>query len=123
MRGMALGVVQDRHIRDILPELAEWVQLGAICYIKWTCPKCGERVLSEDPNVFCDRGYLHSEKQDGSECGFVYFGDQFGLAVVIPDLELDKALAMVDRLPPQDRERATILLQRARGKDADPRLG
>ena len=45
-------------------------------YVKWTCPGCGERVTSTQPNSFHTDGYTHEE------CGVTYTGDMFGMALV-----------------------------------------
>lgn len=47
-------------------------------YVKWTCPKCGQRCTSPDANTFHTQGYLHDELS----CGHLYTGDQFGLLLV-----------------------------------------
>lgn len=43
-------------------------------YVKWTCPACGERVMSGEPNVFNAGGYVH----DDPNCGFHYTGEYWG---------------------------------------------
>ena len=48
----------------------------AHCYIKWTCPNCGVRVMATDKNAFHTGGYLHEE------CGHTYTGDLFGFTVI-----------------------------------------
>lgn len=57
---------------------------GGQAWIKWTCPKCGERVVSDEEGCIHLDGYLHTEKADGSECGGVYEGKLFGLLVALP---------------------------------------
>lgn len=54
----------------------EIVERGAQIFIKWTCPKCGERVISDDPMRIAQTGqlewrpgYQHTEREDGSPCG------------------------------------------------------
>ena len=37
---------------------------------KWTCGKCGERVVGSNANKLFTEG-LHDEKDDGSPCGHV----------------------------------------------------
>lgn len=53
---------------------------GADVYVKWTCWKCGERVMSDEPNVFRTGGYKHDEPH----CGATYFGPLYGFALVFP---------------------------------------
>lgn len=48
---------------------------GVKLYVKWTCPKCRERVTADDANTFHMGGYK-------CECGHLYTGDLFGLMAV-----------------------------------------
>lgn len=48
----------------------------ALCFVKWTCPQCGERVDSSQPNVICTSGYVHED------CGYHYKGELYGLMVI-----------------------------------------
>lgn len=52
---------------------------NATVYIKWTCPRCGDRVSANDPvprredgRVEFRPGYLHEEREDGTWCGCLY---------------------------------------------------
>lgn len=51
---------------------------GFLAYVKWTCPECGQRCASGEPNVFRSAGYYHDEPN----CGALYKGPYFGLALV-----------------------------------------
>lgn len=51
------------------------VNRHAKVYIKWTCPGCGERVVSDDPivvqpdmKIVVPSDLLHTEKDDGTPC-------------------------------------------------------
>lgn len=72
----------DRPIQEMLPEIESLVQRGALVYLKWNCPQCGERCIDNIPNRYCRLGYRHEEKQDGSVCGAVYTGELFGYLLV-----------------------------------------
>lgn len=49
----------------------------ALCYVKWTCPACGERVTSTEANTIRTGGMIHDELS----CGYHYTGDLYGLFV------------------------------------------
>lgn len=72
----------DLPIAELLPVMDRLLGQGADCYLKWDCPRCGERVTANDPNTFHTRGYAHEEKRDGSPCGGVYDGTRFGFIAV-----------------------------------------
>lgn len=74
----------DRSAEAILAQMEDVVAQGGHAFVKWTCPACGERVMSNVPDVFNTEGYLHEAKTDNSPCGAVYYGDRFGLAVLWP---------------------------------------
>lgn len=61
-----------RMMRGLIADSGGNVQL----YVKWTCPNCGERVVSTTANVFHKNGYLHED------CGHLYTGDLYGLLAV-----------------------------------------
>ena len=75
------------HPGDLpLPEIAR--QMASILdshppgharvYIKWTCPRCGERCISGTPNLI-NTSYKH----DDEHCGAIYTGQQYGLMVIL----------------------------------------
>lgn len=74
----------DHPSRTAIRMMDEVAGKGGKAWIKWTCPKCGERVTANEPNTFHTRGYAHEAKRDGSPCGAVYTGDMFGLLVAYP---------------------------------------
>lgn len=57
----------------LLPLVREGVQV----YLKWTCSRCKERVLSDDPMTFdhdtqqliWHAAYRHTHRDDGTPCG------------------------------------------------------
>lgn len=72
----------DQPIETILSLMEKVINQGGKAYIKWTCPKCGDRCCSDRPNEFNAGGYLHTEREDGTPCGGVYQGTMFGLRAV-----------------------------------------
>jgi len=64
---------------EMLRDLPE----GSLWYLKWTCPKCGERVTCNEPKTVYTRGYLHQEKANGEPCGALYTGQMFGCFLVL----------------------------------------
>lgn len=56
----------------------ELISKGHIIWVKWTCPRCGDRVTSSTPNTIF-ASYLHTDEK----CGFLYKGDEFGLMVAL----------------------------------------
>lgn len=77
----------DKPIEDILNLMEKVVAQGGLAYIKWTCPKCGERVTSDQANCFYMQGYKHTEKDDGTPCGETYRGTMFGLRALFSTKE------------------------------------
>jgi len=72
----------DRPSKELIPEMDELIRQGHSVYVKWTCPKCGDRCRDDTPNRFCTEGYRHSTREDGSYCGGEYEGDLFGFMLV-----------------------------------------
>lgn len=68
----------DQPLESILAQIKETMRLnpGAQCYIKWTCPKCGERATADEPNQVYMMGYTHED------CGGFYNGWNYGLMVI-----------------------------------------
>lgn len=56
-----------------------YIAKGYDVYVKWTCPKCGDRCISNEKNCFQTQGYRHEEKVDGSPCGEIYWGPLYGV--------------------------------------------
>lgn len=73
----------DATYQQIAQPIYNHIMSGSIIFLKWTCPKCGERVTSSQPLQLIDHpefpgqrkvvafppGYTHDEKDDGSPCG------------------------------------------------------
>ncbi len=72
----------DYEIDDMLPRMNELIQDGCLVFLKWTCPSCGERVTSNQPNTYQTKGYQHEEKADGSLCGGLYMGTRFNYVMI-----------------------------------------
>lgn len=72
----------DRDIEEMLEEIDQLVQADHLVFLKWTCPGCGERCVADEPNKFCSRGYLHTEKADGTPCNTWYHGRMFGYLLI-----------------------------------------
>jgi hypothetical protein len=66
---------------ELLTAMNKWIGLGYIVLVKWTCPQCGDRVESGEPNVFHSGGYYH----DTPGCGALYTGTRFGFAAIQAD--------------------------------------
>ncbi len=66
----------DIHKDELLPMMETLIGQGFIVFVKWTCPQCGERVTSMEPNAFHTGGYRHDD------CGFLYTGDMFGIMMM-----------------------------------------
>ncbi len=75
----------DRPIAELLPEIEAMLDEDPdiLVFLKWSCPLCGERVMDDVPNRYCARGYKHTHREDGSACGAVYYGHEFGYAIVL----------------------------------------
>ena len=70
--------MSDKHISEILRMANEVIQNGGQVYLKWTCPKCGDRVTADEANTYHTSGYIHTDKG----CGYHYKGEMFGFLVV-----------------------------------------
>ena len=81
---------------ELVAAMDKFIAKGFFVLVKWTCPKCKERVTSGVPNVYHSAGYYH----DSPGCGFLYQGQRFGLAAIkgdptkVPDLIRDSYKAM-----------------------------
>jgi len=56
-------MMSDPHVKDVMSKADLLIQAGHDVYFKWTCGVCGERVMSEKPNIL-NTSYLHED------CGF-----------------------------------------------------
>jgi hypothetical protein len=77
----------DQPFDVTLQRMEELIQRGAVVFVKWTCPGCGERCMSDVPNSICATGYYHTEKHDGTRCGTPYTGGEhgmYGLVAIMP---------------------------------------
>lgn len=68
----------DKPIIDILKQMNDIAAMGGQAWIKWTCPKCGERCVADESNKIHTGGYEHAG------CGGIYQGNVFGLLVLLP---------------------------------------
>lgn len=59
----------NKPLSRIIEIANRYLALGAEVHQKWTCEKCGERITADSSNTFTTQG-LHTEKADGSECGY-----------------------------------------------------
>lgn len=75
--------MKELSTSSLLTKMAELIidNPGVKVYVKWTCPKCAERITSTEPNKFREGGYIHEERNDGSYCGFLYTRSTWGLLV------------------------------------------
>jgi rRNA maturation protein Nop10 len=67
---------------ELMKLMDEQVAKGALTFVKWTCPKCGDRVVADTPNQFHPEGYTHTEREDGKRCGHLYTGPKWGLRAI-----------------------------------------
>lgn len=67
--------VSDHPFDDIIKSVTEQIALGNLCYQKFTCAKCKNRLTIEEPNKFytngsCDKcGHITDIKAQG--CNFM----------------------------------------------------
>lgn len=73
----------DLPLEQIKVMMDEALHRGDLAWIKWTCPRCGERVTSDNEGSIHLDGYKHTQKKDGTLCGGVYEGNLFGLRVAV----------------------------------------
>ncbi len=90
----------DQPIEQVLETMHLVMAFGLDAYLRWTCPKCQERVLADQPNVYHATGYRHTARADGTPCGGVYQDRLFGLAVAVPDMPPEELDERLRRLPP-----------------------
>jgi hypothetical protein len=63
----------------LINSMNRMIAAGYLVLVKWTCPKCGERCESGEPNVFHAQGYYH----DVPGCGALYEGPRYGFAAIL----------------------------------------
>lgn len=73
--------LKEYNQEELLKAMEELASQGFSVFVKWTCKKCSERVICDTPNAFYTKGFLHTEKEDGSICNYTSFPDKFGLMV------------------------------------------
>jgi hypothetical protein len=61
---------RDHPLHECVALAEKYFNQGGTVYQKWTCGKCGERVMANEPNTFTELGH-HEEKADGSPCGYI----------------------------------------------------
>jgi predicted RNA-binding Zn-ribbon protein involved in translation (DUF1610 family) len=69
---------EDLHVDELIRRMEAILvkHPSAKLFVKWTCPKCGERVTSNEANVVHTGGYRHDD------CGGMYHGDLFGFMAI-----------------------------------------
>lgn len=74
----------DRTRAELIPQINAILAANptALCFIKWDCPRCGDRCLSDTPNTISAAGYVHTERANGTPCGGVYTDDMFGFMLM-----------------------------------------
>ena len=82
-RDASRPLVECQTPQELVAAMERAMKQGWTVWVKWTCPACGERCLADDANVFAAGGYRHTEKQDGTPCGGLYFGPTYGYAAAI----------------------------------------
>lgn len=73
---------EDKPLEEIIKMVESIAEKGGSAFIKWTCPKCGERVICAEANTTYEKGYQHEERGDGTPCGGLYTGNKFGLLAI-----------------------------------------
>lgn len=73
----------DLDVDELQVRMTVYLRAGYNCYVKWTCPTCGERVVADESNTINLGGYRHTERLDGSPCGATYQGSRFGFVAVL----------------------------------------
>ncbi len=67
---------KDLSLQEAADFFYPLIHSGAVVYIKWVCPSCGERVTADDPMILSPNGeqvqfqpkYLHTVKDNGDPC-------------------------------------------------------
>ena len=52
---------QDHPIPEVLANIEAKIKEGWICFVKFTCEKCGSRQTSDTPNSYAALGYTCEE--------------------------------------------------------------
>jgi len=73
----------DLSQRKIIEKMKKFIDQGWLCFIKWTCDKCGERVTCNTPNAFFTEGYTHEE------CGHTSYPKKFGLMIILDKYNME----------------------------------
>ena len=66
-------------VQELIAAADRLIARGFQIWIKWTCPRCGDRCCADEPNTFCAHGYRHSTRENGEPCGHHYNGQRYGL--------------------------------------------
>jgi hypothetical protein len=67
---MAKQKYNDHPIDECAKAAEKLIRAGCDVYQKWTCGKCGERVMANLANHWTEQGH-HEEKSDGNPCGYI----------------------------------------------------
>lgn len=70
--------VKDVTRKEIIALMNRLIKEGHDVFVKWTCPKCGDRCISTEKNTFNMGGYVHETRDNGEPCGELYNGDAWG---------------------------------------------
>lgn len=76
-------MTEDVEQEKLLEIMNAYMAKGYDVFVKWTCPQCGERAISNEPNCFNTGGYIHEEKAGGAPCGVLYHGPVYGVLAYV----------------------------------------
>lgn len=78
-------MAHDWELEELVPKLRELLEKfpKTEFWLKWTCPKCGERCATDESNVIYMEGNVHTLRADGTDCGEWYKGTKYGVLVAL----------------------------------------
>jgi hypothetical protein len=66
------------YLEDLLDNIIAHINNGATVFLKWQCPKCGDKITADNPirlviqngeqKVALYKNYRHSERENGVMC-------------------------------------------------------
>jgi rubrerythrin len=75
--------VKDVSREELIKMMDQLIKGGNEVFVKWTCPKCGDRCIANEKNTFNVSGYIHETRENGERCDTHYNGDQWGLMAIM----------------------------------------